>query len=98
MEILTLREAKILEHSRLAENRDFLEREDRTCPRCRQGWFDEYAGVCNTCGYPEFSEDEPCHECEDSNCDECEYARKLRREIIKREEWWREIVSGKRRK
>ena len=30
--ILTPREAKILEHSRLAENRDFLEREDRSCP------------------------------------------------------------------
>ena len=85
--ILTPREAKILEHSRLTENRDFLEREDRTCPRCRQGWLDEYAGVCSICGYPEFHEDEPCHECEEGNCDECEYARKLRKRIAERERW-----------
>jgi len=37
--ILTPREAKLREHARLAENRDFLEREDRKCPRCRMGWL-----------------------------------------------------------
>jgi len=85
--ILTPREAKILEHSRLAE--------DRSCPRCRMGQLDEWAGVCRVCGYPEFHEDEPCNECEDGDCDKCEYARKLREKIMERERWWREIRRGK---
>ena len=93
--ILTPREARILEHSRLAENRDFLEADDRTCPRCRQGRLNEWTGVCNVCGYPEFNPDEPCYECEEENCERCKYARRLREEIIRREERWRRIVSGK---
>jgi len=94
--ILTPREVKMREHARLMENKDFLEREDRTCPRCRQGWLDEWTGICSACGYPEVGEDEPCSRCEDGDCDRCEYARKLREKIVKREEWWRRVVRGRR--
>ena len=93
--ILTPREARILEHSRLAENRDFLEADDRACPRCRMGRLNEWTGVCSVCSYPEFNDDEPCYNCEDEDCEKCEYARRLREEIIRREERWRRIVSGK---
>ena len=91
--ILTPREMRLREHARLAENRHYFEMEDRRCPRCRMGWLDEYAGVCNTYGYPEFGEDEPCNFC-DEDCDRCEYARKLQEKIVKREEWWRRVVRG----
>ena len=50
----------------------------RRCPRCRMGHLNEWTGICNVCGYPEFNEDEPCYECEGGDCDECEYARELR--------------------
>ena len=85
---LTPRERRLQEHSELAaedKEREIYER--RRCPRCRLGRLDEYAGVCRVCSYPEFNEDEPCYECEDGNCDECEYARELRRKLKEQYEW-----------
>ena len=81
--ILTPREVRLGEHARLAENRDFLEQEDRTCPRCRIGWLNEWTGICSACGYPEVSEGEPCYNCEDGDCNKCEYARKLRERLMR---------------
>jgi len=96
--ILTPREVRLREHARLAENRHYFEMEERRCPRCRMGWLNEWTGICSACGYPEFNEDEPCYNCEDEDCERCEYARKLREKIIEREkerrERWRKIVRG----
>ncbi len=91
--ILTPREVRLREHARLAENRHYFEMEDRSCPRCRMGWLNEWTGICSACGYPEVREDEPCYNCEE-NCDECEVARRIREKIMERERWWREIVRG----
>ena len=78
------KKVKLREHARLAENRHYFEAEDRRCPRCRQGWLNEWTGICSACGYPEFNEDEPCYNCEDEDCDKCEYARKLREKLMER--------------
>jgi len=43
---------------RLDVEKTVFEFRDRTCPHCRQGYLDEYTGICNNCGYPEFHENE----------------------------------------
>lgn len=79
---LTPREIKLREHSELAAEEVVRKaHKSRRCPRCRIGYLAEYDGVCRTCRYPEFSSDEPCNECEEGDCDECEYARELRKKL-----------------